>query len=70
MTKVQWLCALSLIFLAAGTLYNLRTGRITAGPWSYNRRDNPVGFFVTVLTLFAIAAACIVFVAVTYGPVS
>ena len=70
MTRVQWLCALSLLFLTAGTFYNFRTGRVTAGPWSYNRRENPVGFLVTVLAVFAITAACIVFVAVTYGAAS
>ena len=67
MTKVQWLCALSFLLLIAGCLYNLRTGSVAAGPWSYNRRENPVGFFVTVLTIFVVAAVCILFVAVAYG---
>ena len=67
MTKVQWLCALSLFFLVGGCLYNLRTGRVAAGPWSYDRRESPLGFFVTLVTIFVVAAACILFVAVPYG---
>ena len=70
MTKVQFFCALTLLLSAAGCLYDLRTGRIAAGPWSYNRRENPVAFYVTVLAIFAVTAACVTFVAVNYGTAS
>ena len=70
MTKVQWLCALSMLFLTGGSLYNLGKGSVTAGPFAYNRRENPARFYITVAAIFAAVAACILFVAATYGTVS
>ena len=67
MTKVQWLCALSLLFLVGGSLYSWRSGSVTAGPFSYSRRENPVRFYIVVGALFAVGAACIVLVGATYG---
>lgn len=70
MTKVQWLCILSMLFLIGGSLYSFRKGSVTAGPFAYDRSEKPARFYITVATLFAVVAACILFVAATYGTVS
>ena len=68
MDKVQWLCALSFALLLAGCLYNLRSGSVTAGPWTFSRQQSPLGFYVTVLALFGVGAVAILTVWVVSRP--
>jgi hypothetical protein len=68
MNKVQWLCALSFVLLLGGSLYNLRAGSVTAGPWTFSRQQRPFGFYATVLATLAAGATVILAVWVISRP--
>ena len=68
MDKVQWLCAVAFVLLLGGSLYNLRTGSVTAGPWTFSRQQRPFGFYATVLAIFGASAMAILTVWVISRP--
>lgn len=59
MSRVSWLCLLSIIALIAGSLYALGTGEISAGPFNYRKKERPVAFYTT-LFLFLVVGFIVV----------
>lgn len=55
MPTVGWLCLIALVFLICGAVYALAVGKRSAGPFTLNKQDNPLGFYLTLLAVVLLA---------------
>ena len=67
MTKIAWLCLISIVLLSSGSAYHLHSGKISAGPFEYSRAEQPTAFYVTLVAIFIVGLVAVAYVWGAYG---
>lgn len=67
MSTVFWLCLLAFICLIGETTYIVWVGKVSAGPFTYAKKEHPFAFYATMAVLFTLAAVSIGYVLMMYG---
>ena len=66
-STVSWLCLVTIVCLVGGLFYNLRSGHVSVGVFTYRRGDRPGPFYATILGAFGVGLAAVIYIWLSYG---
>lgn len=67
LNTVGWFCAVTIVFLIAGTVYNFLSGNVSIGSFSFLRKNEPILFYLTLTVIFIIVGGLSGYLWIKYG---